>query len=178
MHQPARDRERCCTTKRKCNRLLVSRPCLFPSLLFSFLTWCQWSTPCPCLSVLPYAAGPCLELPKSGRDTGSRAGAAGLQAGTVVRGLSAVPTPLQNPAAFDFLVQHVEKTLRHAIEEEEGLPLDQVTNFQEVRRPRHGWTWQGGLSCQAGAAALMCLFRFILCSMERDQEAHLWAPAE
>ncbi|XP_054248557.1 DNA polymerase epsilon catalytic subunit A [Indicator indicator] len=37
-----------------------------------------------------------------------------------------------NPAAFDFLVQHVEKTLRHAIEEEEGLPLDQVTNFQEV----------------------------------------------
>ncbi|XP_008934990.1 PREDICTED: DNA polymerase epsilon catalytic subunit A-like, partial [Merops nubicus] len=38
----------------------------------------------------------------------------------------------QNPAAFDFLVQQVEKTLRHAIEEEEGLPLDQVTNFQEV----------------------------------------------
>ncbi|KAL2298672.1 hypothetical protein Nmel_015678 [Mimus melanotis] len=37
-----------------------------------------------------------------------------------------------NPAAFDFLVQHVEKTLQHAIEEEEGLPLDQVTNFQEV----------------------------------------------
>lgn len=40
--------------------------------------------------------------------------------------------PLQNPAAFDYLVQNVEKTLRHAIEEEEGLPLDQVTNFQEV----------------------------------------------
>ncbi|XP_074410293.1 DNA polymerase epsilon catalytic subunit A isoform X1 [Zonotrichia albicollis] len=37
-----------------------------------------------------------------------------------------------NPAAFDFLVQHVEKTLQHAIEEEEGIPLDQVTNFQEV----------------------------------------------
>ncbi|KAF4795109.1 hypothetical protein TURU_095920 [Turdus rufiventris] len=37
-----------------------------------------------------------------------------------------------NPAAFDFLVKHVEKTLKHAIEEEEGLPLDQVTNFQEV----------------------------------------------
>ncbi|KAM9259918.1 LOW QUALITY PROTEIN: DNA polymerase epsilon catalytic subunit A [Cariama cristata] len=37
-----------------------------------------------------------------------------------------------NPAAFDFLVQHVEKTLRHAIEEEEGLPLDEVINFQEV----------------------------------------------
>uniref|UniRef100_A0A8C3L2P4 DNA polymerase epsilon catalytic subunit n=1 Tax=Chrysolophus pictus TaxID=9089 RepID=A0A8C3L2P4_CHRPC len=37
-----------------------------------------------------------------------------------------------NPAAFDYLVQNVEKTLRHAIEEEEGLPLDQVTNFQEV----------------------------------------------
>ncbi|XP_063000313.1 DNA polymerase epsilon catalytic subunit A-like [Elgaria multicarinata webbii] len=37
-----------------------------------------------------------------------------------------------NPAAFDFLLQRVEKTLRHAIEEEEGIPLDQVTNFQEV----------------------------------------------
>ncbi|XP_060547856.1 DNA polymerase epsilon catalytic subunit A [Pantherophis guttatus] len=37
-----------------------------------------------------------------------------------------------NPAAFDFLLQHVEKTLRHAIEEEEGIPLEQVTNFQEV----------------------------------------------
>ncbi|KAH0625488.1 hypothetical protein JD844_015027, partial [Phrynosoma platyrhinos] len=37
-----------------------------------------------------------------------------------------------NPAAFDFLLQRVEKTLRHAIEEEEGIPLDQVTNFQDV----------------------------------------------
>lgn len=46
--------------------------------------------------------------------------------------LSTVPMPLQNPAAFDYLVQNVEKTLRHAIEEEERLPLDQVTNFQEV----------------------------------------------
>ncbi|XP_038229567.1 DNA polymerase epsilon catalytic subunit A isoform X3 [Dermochelys coriacea] len=40
--------------------------------------------------------------------------------------------PDENPVAFDFLLQRVEKTLRHAIEEEEGLPLDQVTNFQEV----------------------------------------------
>ncbi|KAJ7309582.1 hypothetical protein JRQ81_007634 [Phrynocephalus forsythii] len=37
-----------------------------------------------------------------------------------------------NPAAFDFLLQRVEKTMRHAIEEEEGIPLEQVTNFQEV----------------------------------------------
>ncbi|NXP78258.1 DPOE1 polymerase, partial [Ramphastos sulfuratus] len=37
-----------------------------------------------------------------------------------------------NPAAFEFLLQQVEKTLRHAIEEEEGLPLEQVTNFQQV----------------------------------------------
>ncbi|KAL8180571.1 UNVERIFIED_CONTAM: hypothetical protein K2H54_028004, partial [Gekko kuhli] len=37
-----------------------------------------------------------------------------------------------NPAAFDFLLQRVEKTMCHAIEEEEGVPLDQVTNFQEV----------------------------------------------
>ncbi|CAH2294918.1 DNA polymerase epsilon catalytic subunit A [Pelobates cultripes] len=37
-----------------------------------------------------------------------------------------------NPAAFDFLLQRVELTLRHAIEEEEKVPLEQVTNFQEV----------------------------------------------
>ncbi|XP_048412228.2 DNA polymerase epsilon catalytic subunit A isoform X2 [Stegostoma tigrinum] len=37
-----------------------------------------------------------------------------------------------NPAAFDFLLQRVEHTMRHAIEEEEKLPIDQVTNFQEI----------------------------------------------
>nr|XP_039327534.1 DNA polymerase epsilon catalytic subunit A [Saimiri boliviensis boliviensis] len=37
-----------------------------------------------------------------------------------------------NPAAFDFLLQRVEKTLRHAIEEEEKVPVEQVTNFQEL----------------------------------------------
>ncbi|XP_059750084.1 DNA polymerase epsilon catalytic subunit A isoform X1 [Balaenoptera ricei] len=37
-----------------------------------------------------------------------------------------------NPAAFDFLLQRVEKTMRHAIEEEEKVPVEQVTNFQEV----------------------------------------------
>ncbi|KAJ3603695.1 hypothetical protein NHX12_028439 [Muraenolepis orangiensis] len=37
-----------------------------------------------------------------------------------------------NPAAFDFLHEQVEKTLRHAIEEEEKIPLDQVTNFDEM----------------------------------------------
>lgn len=105
----------------------------------------------------------------------SRAGAASWQPGMAACGLSAVPTPPQNPAAFDFLVQHVEKTLRHAIEEEEGLPLDQVTNFQEVCHSRHGWA---ELSCQAGAAAVKCLFRFILCSMGTHQDASLWAAAE
>lgn len=38
----------------------------------------------------------------------------------------------QNPAAFDFLLQRVERTMRHAIEEEEKIPLEQVTNFNEV----------------------------------------------
>lgn len=38
----------------------------------------------------------------------------------------------QNPAAFDLLLQRVEMTLRHAIEEEEKIPLEEVTNFQEV----------------------------------------------
>uniref|UniRef100_A0A8B9R8J5 DNA polymerase epsilon catalytic subunit n=1 Tax=Astyanax mexicanus TaxID=7994 RepID=A0A8B9R8J5_ASTMX len=37
-----------------------------------------------------------------------------------------------NPAAFDFLLQRVERTLRHAVEEEENIPLEQVTNFNEV----------------------------------------------
>ncbi|MEE6511690.1 hypothetical protein FKM82_018375 [Ascaphus truei] len=37
-----------------------------------------------------------------------------------------------NPAAFDLLLQRVELTLRHAIEEEEQVPLEQVTNLQEV----------------------------------------------
>lgn len=43
----------------------------------------------------------------------------------------------QNPAAFDFLLQRVEKTIHHAIEEEEKVPMEQVTNFQEVT-PREG----------------------------------------
>ncbi|XP_018524002.1 DNA polymerase epsilon catalytic subunit A [Lates calcarifer] len=37
-----------------------------------------------------------------------------------------------NPAAFDFLLQRVERTMRHAVEEEEKIPLEQVTNFNEV----------------------------------------------
>ncbi|XP_078523382.1 DNA polymerase epsilon catalytic subunit A isoform X2 [Lissotriton helveticus] len=37
-----------------------------------------------------------------------------------------------NPSAFDFLLQRVEMTLKHAIEEEEKLPIEEVTNFQEV----------------------------------------------
>ncbi|XP_019487455.1 PREDICTED: DNA polymerase epsilon catalytic subunit A [Hipposideros armiger] len=37
-----------------------------------------------------------------------------------------------NPSAFDFLLQRVEKTMRHAIEEEEKVPMEQVTNFEEV----------------------------------------------
>ncbi|XP_048641832.1 DNA polymerase epsilon catalytic subunit A isoform X2 [Marmota marmota marmota] len=37
-----------------------------------------------------------------------------------------------NPAAFDFLLQRVEKTMRHALEEEEKVPVEQAINFQEV----------------------------------------------
>lgn len=95
--------------------------------------------------------------------------------GTAAHALGAVPSPLQNPAAFDFLVQHVEKTLRHAIEEEEGLPLDQVTNFQEVR---HLLGLAGRAELPGWGYSLKCLFRFILCSMEKDQEVHQWAPTE
>ncbi|XP_013399576.1 DNA polymerase epsilon catalytic subunit A [Lingula anatina] len=36
------------------------------------------------------------------------------------------------PEAFQGLIDKVEKTMKHAIEEEEGIPLDTVTNFDEV----------------------------------------------
>lgn len=37
-----------------------------------------------------------------------------------------------DPAAFQELIDGVPRTMRHAIEAEEGIPLDQVTNFDEV----------------------------------------------
>ncbi|XP_058137158.1 DNA polymerase epsilon catalytic subunit A [Dasypus novemcinctus] len=37
-----------------------------------------------------------------------------------------------NPAAFDLLLQRVEKTVTHALEEEEKVPVEHATNFQEV----------------------------------------------
>lgn len=154
-------------TQRQPAALVCSLRCFFFFLDLVAVVW-----------TLPVPQGPCLELPGSCRDTGSGGRCCQPAARDSCTWSQCHPTSLQNPAAFDFLVQHVEKTLRHAIEEEEGLPLDQVTNFQEVRCPWHSWAWQGGLRCQAGAAALKCLIRFILCSMERDQEAHLWAPAE
>lgn len=86
--------------------------CFFPALCV--LLWCL----CLHLDVLFYTLVSKLGPTLSSAWAGSRR--------------STVPMPLQNPAAFDYLVQNVEKTLRHAIEEEEGLPLDQVTNFQEV----------------------------------------------
>lgn len=36
------------------------------------------------------------------------------------------------PSAIDKLIEQVPKTLTHAIEVEEGIPLDLVTNFQEI----------------------------------------------
>lgn len=36
------------------------------------------------------------------------------------------------PTAVDLLIETTEKTMKHAIEIEEGVPLDQVTNFNEV----------------------------------------------
>ena len=36
------------------------------------------------------------------------------------------------PEAFQFLIDRVEKTMKHAIEEEEKIPMDMVTNFDEV----------------------------------------------
>ena len=39
---------------------------------------------------------------------------------------------IQIPEAFQGLIDTVEKTMKHAIEEEEGVPLSSVTNFEEV----------------------------------------------
>lgn len=36
------------------------------------------------------------------------------------------------PTAIDMLMENTEKTMKHAIEVEEGVPLDLVTNFDEV----------------------------------------------
>ena len=38
----------------------------------------------------------------------------------------------QVPEAFQNLIDRLDVTLRHALEEEEKVPFDQVTNFEEV----------------------------------------------
>lgn len=40
----------------------------------------------------------------------------------------------QDPEAIDTLLENVDKALKHAIEVEEGIPLDTVTNFEAVSR--------------------------------------------
>lgn len=113
------EHERCCTTK--CNWLQLSLS--LPFILFLHLPVSQCAALC-CRAKLG-AAQVRQGHGQQGRScqAAARDGCPWSQCG---------PTLLQNPAAFDFLVQNVEKTLRHAIEDEEGLPLDQVTNFQEV----------------------------------------------
>ncbi len=39
------------------------------------------------------------------------------------------------PEAFQNLIDNVERTLKHAIEVEENIPMDTVTNFDEVGAP-------------------------------------------
>lgn len=39
---------------------------------------------------------------------------------------------IQVPDAFDTLINAVERTMKHAIEVEEKVPIEQVTNFDEV----------------------------------------------
>lgn len=38
----------------------------------------------------------------------------------------------QVPEAFQKLIDNVEKTMKHTIEEEESVPMDTVVNFDEV----------------------------------------------
>ena len=40
---------------------------------------------------------------------------------------------LKVPDAFQKLIDSVESTIRHAIVEEENIPFETVTNFDEVR---------------------------------------------
>ena len=41
---------------------------------------------------------------------------------------------VQVPEAFQQLMEDVERTMKHAIEEEEKIPLSTVTNFEEVSK--------------------------------------------
>jgi len=43
--------------------------------------------------------------------------------------------PLQVPEAFQNLIDQVDDTLKHALEEEEKVPLSDVMNFNEVILP-------------------------------------------
>jgi len=43
--------------------------------------------------------------------------------------------PLQVPEAFQNLIDQVDDTLKHALEEEEKVPLSDVMNFSEVILP-------------------------------------------
>ena len=45
---------------------------------------------------------------------------------------SSLPAAPQNPEMCQLLADSVERTLEHAIVNEEKIPLDQVTNLQEV----------------------------------------------
>ena len=40
----------------------------------------------------------------------------------------------QVPEAFQNLIDNVDRTMRHAIEVEEKIPMDTVTNFEEVKK--------------------------------------------
>ena len=39
------------------------------------------------------------------------------------------------PSAFQSLIDEVEETMKFAIEKEEGIPMEYVTNFEEVIQP-------------------------------------------
>ena len=40
---------------------------------------------------------------------------------------------IQEPSAVQELMDDVESTMRHTIVEEEGIPIETVTNFEEVK---------------------------------------------
>ena len=63
----------------------------------------------------------------------------------------AMVTASQVPDAFQNLIDKVEATMIHAIEEEEKIPLSSVTNFKEVRTAVTTLTWASG-HCHADVA--------------------------
>ena len=68
------------------------------------------------------------------------------------------------PDAFQKLIDNVENTMRHAIVEEENIPMETVTNFDEVS------TWIGVVNDPLQMFRNTCLLTYV--------HSHIWMFCE